>query len=76
MTQRIVSSDLQPEESPTEQSLRPHTLSEYIGQERVVENLRISLDAARARGEALDHILFYGPPAWARPPLPTWWPPR
>ncbi len=69
MTQRIVSSDLQPEESPTEQSLRPHTLSEYIGQERVVENLRISLDAARARGEALDHILFYGPPGLGKTTL-------
>ena len=69
MTQRIVSSDLQPEESPTEHSLRPHTLSEYIGQERVVENLRISLDAARARGEALDHILLYGPPGLGKTTL-------
>ena len=69
MTERIVSSDLQPDESPTEQSLRPHTLSEYIGQERVVENLRISLDAAKARGEALDHILLYGPPGLGKTTL-------
>jgi Holliday junction DNA helicase RuvB len=69
VTERIVSSDLQPDESPTEQSLRPHTLSEYIGQERVVENLRISLDAAKARGEALDHILLYGPPGLGKTTL-------
>ncbi len=69
MTQRIVSSDLQPEEFPTEQSLRPHTLREYIGQERVVDNLRISLEAAKARGEAMDHILFYGPPGLGKTTL-------
>lgn len=69
MTERIVSSDPQPDEFTTEQSLRPHTLSEYIGQERVVENLRISLDAAKARGEALDHILLYGPPGLGKTTL-------
>jgi len=69
VTQRIVSSELQPEEFPTEQSLRPRTLGEYIGQERVVENLRISLEAAKARGEPLDHILFYGPPGLGKTTL-------
>ena len=69
MTQRIVSSDLQPEESPTEQSLRPHTLSEYIGQERVVENLRVFIEAAKARSEPLDHTLLYGPPGLGKTTL-------
>ena len=51
------------------QSLRPRTLDEYIGQEKVVENLRITLRAARERGEPLDHILFYGPPGLGKTTL-------
>lgn len=43
-------------------SLRPSTLSEYIGQKQLKENLRVFIDAARARNEALDHVLLYGPP--------------
>jgi len=68
-TERIVSPTLRMEEASVEQSLRPRTLPEYIGQERVVENLRIVLDAAKARGEALDHILLYGPPGLGKTTL-------
>jgi len=69
VSQRMVSSDVIPEEYASEQSLRPRTLDEYIGQERVVENLKISLDAARQRGEALDHILLFGPPGLGKTTL-------
>jgi holliday junction DNA helicase RuvB len=50
-------------------SLRPHTFDEYVGQETVVDNLRIAIDAARKRGETLDHILFYGPPGLGKTTL-------
>jgi Holliday junction DNA helicase RuvB len=50
-------------------SLRPRTFEEYVGQERVVENLRISIDAAKRRGEPLEHVLFYGPPGLGKTTL-------
>ena len=50
----------------TKTGLRPRTLADYIGQERVRENLQVSITAARQRGEALDHVLLYGPPGSAR----------
>ena len=50
------------EEIRFEQGLRPLSFDEYIGQERVKENLKVFVDAARERGEALDHVLFHGPP--------------
>lgn len=50
------------EESTFENNLRPKSLEEYIGQKKIKEKLRIFLDAARGRGESLDHCLFYGPP--------------
>ena len=67
--QRIVSPQRQPEESALEPSLRPRRLDEYIGQERLKESLRIFLQAARARGEALDHVLLYGPPGLGKTTL-------
>ena len=69
MAERVVSPTMRTEEAPIEQSLRPRVLPEYIGQERVVENLRIVLDAAKARGEALDHVLLYGPPGLGKTTL-------
>lgn len=69
MAQRMVSSEVAPDEYAGEQSLRPRTLDEYIGQERVVENLRVSLDAAKCRGESVDHILLYGPPGLGKTTL-------
>lgn len=50
-------------------ALRPKTLNVYIGQDRVVENLRVLIEAARQRGEALDHVLFYGPPGLGKTTL-------
>jgi len=50
-------------------SLRPRSFEEYVGQERIVENLRISIDAAKKRGEPLEHVLFYGPPGLGKTTL-------
>jgi len=50
-------------------SLRPRTFEDYVGQERVVENLRIAIDAATRRGEPLEHVLFYGPPGLGKTTL-------
>jgi holliday junction DNA helicase RuvB len=58
-----------PEDAPIERSLRPRRLAEYIGQERVKETLQIFLDAAKQRGETLDHVLFYGPPGLGKTTL-------
>ncbi|MGH2485765.1 MAG: AAA family ATPase, partial [Ktedonobacterales bacterium] len=68
MANRIVSPD-QGEEDNQETSLRPRRLDDYIGQERVKENLRILLEAALKRGEALDHVLLYGPPGLGKTSL-------
>src|SRR5579862_260556 len=50
-------------------SLRPRSFDDYVGQERVVENLQIAIDAAKGRGEPLDHVLFYGPPGLGKTTL-------
>ena len=52
-----------------EAGLRPRTLNDYIGQDRVRENLQVSIAAARGRGEALDHVLLYGPPGLGKTTL-------
>ena len=62
MTDRILTSQLTDEERGIEASLRPQTLEEYVGQTRMKESLRICIEAAKQRGEALDHAIFYGPP--------------
>ena len=62
MAERIVSPKGKVEEVGLDVSLRPQRLDEYIGQDRVKENVRILIEAAQGRGEALDHILIYGPP--------------
>ncbi|MHB1355289.1 MAG: Holliday junction branch migration DNA helicase RuvB [Anaerolineae bacterium] len=69
MGERVISPQIHPEEGAVEQSLRPRSLTEYIGQERVVDSLRIFIEAARARSEALDHILLYGPPGLGKTTL-------
>ncbi len=66
---RIVSSALTEEEVRYEAGLRPRTLDDYIGQERVRENLTVSITAARNRNEALDHVLLYGPPGLGKTTL-------
>ena len=50
------------EENRLENSLRPKTLAEYIGQTKVKENMKVYIEAAKKRGEPLDHVLLYGPP--------------
>ena len=67
---RLVSPDLiSKEEESFNRTLRPPTLDEYIGQKKVVEKLSIALEAARRRGEALEHILLYGPPGLGKTTL-------
>ncbi|MCQ2438311.1 MAG: Holliday junction branch migration DNA helicase RuvB [Oscillospiraceae bacterium] len=58
----LITSTAQIREDAAEGSLRPHRLDEYIGQEKAKENLRIFIQAARQRGESLDHVLLHGPP--------------
>lgn len=62
MNDRILTTHLIDEEQSLEGTLRPQRLTEYIGQERMKESLRVCIDAATGRGEALDHAIFYGPP--------------
>ena len=69
MPDRIISAKPRPEEVAIETSLRPRRLDEYIGQEKVKESLRISMTAAKKRGDALDHILLYGPPGLGKTTL-------
>src|SRR5512134_3123330 len=66
---RLVTSVRVEEDAQYEAGLRPRTLSEYIGQDRVRENLEVSISAARRRGEALDHVLLYGPPGLGKTTL-------
>jgi Holliday junction DNA helicase RuvB len=69
MTERIVSPKNKAEEVGLDVGLRPQSLDEYIGQGRVKENLRILIEAAAARNEALDHVLIYGPPGLGKTTL-------
>jgi len=66
---RDVSAKAQEGDERLEQSLRPATFAEYVGQEKIVENLRVYAKAARARGDALDHVLFSGPPGLGKTSL-------
>lgn len=69
MEDRIISAQMMTEDQTVEFSLRPRYLSEYIGQERVKENLKIYIEAAKMRNEALDHVLLYGPPGLGKTTL-------
>jgi Holliday junction DNA helicase RuvB len=68
---RIVNPGRGEEDTQYEAGLRPRTLNEYIGQERVREQLRVSISAAKQRGEPLDHVLLYGPPGLGKTTLAT-----
>lgn len=62
MERKIISTDVSEEEKKIETSLRPKRLYEYIGQSRIKEMMKVYIEAAKNRGESLDHVLFYGPP--------------
>ena len=66
---RMISTELMEEDIAVEGSLRPQNLSEYIGQEKVKKNLRVFIEAAKMRGESLDHVLLYGPPGLGKTTL-------
>src|SRR5579864_1974380 len=69
MKERLVSPSVSEEEEVIEGSLRPRRLAEYIGQEKIKENLSILLEAAQLRKEAVDHVLLYGPPGLGKTTL-------
>ena len=69
MEHRIITTDVTEEDYTLEGSLRPRTLDEYIGQEKTKNTLRIYIEAAKQRHDALDHVLFYGPPGLGKTTL-------
>ena len=69
MEKRVISTQIQEEDLQTETSLRPMSLEEYIGQEKIKGTLRVYIEAARQRQEPLDHVLFYGPPGLGKTTL-------
>jgi Holliday junction DNA helicase RuvB len=69
MSERLITPDICDDDSHFDNPLRPRTLAEYIGQQKAKENLSIFIQAALNRGEALDHVLFYGPPGLGKTTL-------
>jgi holliday junction DNA helicase RuvB len=69
MEDRLISANLMMEDQIAELSLRPRYLAEYIGQSQIKENLKIYIEAAKQRKEALDHVLLYGPPGLGKTTL-------
>ena len=69
MEKRVISTELMSDEEKNENNLRPLSLDDYIGQEKVKNNLKIYIEAARTRGDSLDHVLFYGPPGLGKTTL-------
>ncbi|MCM1111851.1 MAG: Holliday junction branch migration DNA helicase RuvB [Muribaculum sp.] len=69
MQKRMIETNLTEEDVKIEGSLRPQTLQDYIGQSKIKENLKIYIEAAKQRGDALDHVLFYGPPGLGKTTL-------
>ena len=69
MEERLISSSMMTEDEQIEYSLRPKFLNEYIGQHNVKEHMRIYIEAAKHRGEPLDHALLYGPPGLGKTTL-------
>ena len=69
MEKKIISTKIQEEDIKIESSLRPQTLNDYIGQEKIKDNLKIYIEAAKQRGASLDHVLFYGPPGLGKTTL-------
>lgn len=69
MTKRMIETDLQEEDIRIEGSLRPQKLKDYIGQSKIKDSLKIYIEAAKQREDALDHVLFYGPPGLGKTTL-------
>lgn len=69
MGRRIITTEITEEDKKIESSLRPQQLKDYIGQERIKSTLKVFIDAAKSRKEALDHVLFYGPPGLGKTTL-------
>jgi Holliday junction DNA helicase RuvB len=69
MQERILSMEINEEDRRLEANLRPTSIEEYIGQSRIKENLKIYIEAAKKRGEMLDHVIFYGPPGLGKTTL-------
>src|SRR5678810_893605 len=69
MSERLVASVRVDEDVQFDVGLRPRALDEYIGQDRIRDNLHVAIAAARQRGEALDHVLLYGPPGLGKTTL-------
>lgn len=69
MERRIITTEITQEDKYIEPNLRPQMLSDYIGQEKIKSNLKVYMEAAKARGESLDHVLFYGPPGLGKTTL-------
>lgn len=69
MEKRVISTDIMEEDYKIENSLRPKFLSDYIGQSKAKENMKVYIEAAKARGESLDHVLLYGPPGLGKTTL-------
>ena len=65
----MITTDVTQEDVPIEATLRPQYLKDYVGQEKLKSTLKIYIEAARSRGEALDHVLFYGPPGLGKTTL-------
>ena len=69
MERRLISTQITEEDIGNENSLRPDSLDDYIGQEKIKRNLKVYIEAAKNRGDALDHCLFYGPPGLGKTTL-------
>ncbi|MDO4632329.1 MAG: Holliday junction branch migration DNA helicase RuvB [Eubacteriales bacterium] len=69
MARRMIETEATAEDSRFEPSLRPQRLSDYIGQEKAKQNLKVYIEAAKQRGDSLDHVLFYGPPGLGKTTL-------
>ena len=69
MAGRIIETNFTPEDSKVEETLRPQHLDDYIGQQKAKENMKVFIEAAKQRGDSLDHVLLYGPPGLGKTTL-------
>jgi replication-associated recombination protein RarA len=68
-SERAISARATPDDIPVERALRPRVFSEYVGQAKITDNLKVFVEAAKQREEALDHVLFCGPPGLGKTTL-------